>query len=273
MSAFKSPNYTQAPNDLFDELLKRKDFKESELRVTLTVIRHTFGYHRTKFRLSLRKLAKLSGLSASSAYEGAIAAEGRGTMKREQDGGITIWHLCVDESTVSVNDTGVSATDTGVSPFDTPSNKETNKERENKVAGATGSLLDDSFPREKTIAETRKPTESLSLADRKLRTQKSLEKSIANREEIYHILWTMTGREIGKNKTVSSQINELIEWGILDEEKREKFNTYIQDRLNAKSWQTDSWRPTFQQVWENWRMAMTQKTDTRPEDDGRKVYR
>lgn len=44
---FASPNYTQTPNDFFDDLMKGID-DLSELKVTLVALRQTFGYHRER---------------------------------------------------------------------------------------------------------------------------------------------------------------------------------------------------------------------------------
>jgi len=97
MTGFESPNYTQTPNDLFDSLMK--GMSEAELKVTLAVIRGTFGYHRTAFKMSLAKLAKLTGLSENGAIAGAEAAEKRGTIKRIIEGKrSTIW-VAITETT------------------------------------------------------------------------------------------------------------------------------------------------------------------------------
>lgn len=86
---FESPNHTQTPNDFFDVMMA--DMSEVELRVTLAAIRKTFGFHKKRFRLSLSKMQKLTGLSKQGVLNGAEQAERRGTLKREQDGGVTVW--------------------------------------------------------------------------------------------------------------------------------------------------------------------------------------
>src|SRR3990172_5533948 len=55
---FESPQYTQAPNDLFDLLMR--DMSETELKVTLAVIRGTLGYHKKGFKLSLSKITDIT---------------------------------------------------------------------------------------------------------------------------------------------------------------------------------------------------------------------
>lgn len=81
---FESPNHTQAPNDLFDSILKL--IGEAELKVTLAVIRGTLGYHRNGFTCSIVKMAEMTGLSENGVIAGASAAEGRGTIERVIDG-------------------------------------------------------------------------------------------------------------------------------------------------------------------------------------------
>jgi hypothetical protein len=95
MTAFQSPNYTQAPNDLFDWL---PDMGEAELRVTLVLVRWTFGFHRDGTKLSIRKLAEAAGLSRQGALDGAQQAQKRGTFRRlNPDGqGEAEWELVTD---------------------------------------------------------------------------------------------------------------------------------------------------------------------------------
>jgi hypothetical protein len=77
--AFPLPNYTQAPNNFFEMI---PQMGEAELRVTLVMIRQTFGFHRNGFKMGVSKLATAAGLSRQGALDGAEAAEGRGTFRR-----------------------------------------------------------------------------------------------------------------------------------------------------------------------------------------------
>jgi hypothetical protein len=94
--SFQSPNYTQTPNDFF---VMVSDMSEAELRVTLVMIRQTFGFHREEFKLGVTKLANAAGLSRQGALDGAAAAEKRGTFRRTNPDAITEaeWELVVDE--------------------------------------------------------------------------------------------------------------------------------------------------------------------------------
>jgi len=93
-SGYQSPNYTQVPNDFFTQIPKMED---TELRVTLVMIRETFGYHRKNFRMGINKLASASGLSRNGTKAGAEAAQNRGTFRRTNpnEAGSAEWELVV----------------------------------------------------------------------------------------------------------------------------------------------------------------------------------
>lgn len=82
--SFQSPNYTQTPNDLFDDLLKVID-DLSELKVTLAAIRQTFGYHREKAEMSQSWFELVTGLSRNSVKRGIDLAVKRGTIAKLAD--------------------------------------------------------------------------------------------------------------------------------------------------------------------------------------------
>lgn len=84
MKGYDSPNYTQTPNELFDALLP--DLSLAELKVTLAIIRQTFGWHRDSHELSISFLMKASGLSRQAVVDGLERALARGYVKREKAG-------------------------------------------------------------------------------------------------------------------------------------------------------------------------------------------
>lgn len=92
---FASPNYTQTPNDFFKML---PDMSEVELRVTLVMIRQTFGFHRDGFKMGVGKMATAAGLSRQGVLNGAAEAEKRGTFRRSNPDaqGEAEWELVVD---------------------------------------------------------------------------------------------------------------------------------------------------------------------------------
>ena len=95
-TAFPEPNYTQTPNDFFKML---PNMESSEVRVTLVMIRETFGYHRETFKMGLGKLADAAGLSRNSAKDGAESAEKRGTFRRSNPDslGEAEWELVIGQ--------------------------------------------------------------------------------------------------------------------------------------------------------------------------------
>lgn len=108
-TAFPEPLHTQTPNNFFEMI---PDMSDAELRVTLVMIRNTFGWHRDEFKMGINKLATAAGLSRNGAKDGADAAEKRGTFRRTNPDAQTEaeWELVVESSqllTPSASDQGV----------------------------------------------------------------------------------------------------------------------------------------------------------------------
>lgn len=81
-----APNYTQTPNDLFDHWLPH--LGEVELKVLLVIMRKTFGWHKTRDRISLSQLEILTGSTQTNigtALKGLIS---KGLISREVIGTI-----------------------------------------------------------------------------------------------------------------------------------------------------------------------------------------
>jgi len=111
-SAFQSPNYTQTPNDFFQLI---SDMEETELKVTLVMIRATFGFHRNSFKMGVKKIARATGLSLNGARAGAEAAEERGTFRRTNADaqGEAEWELIVEDA---LDEWGAASEWEGVQP-------------------------------------------------------------------------------------------------------------------------------------------------------------
>ena len=87
---FRFPNYTQTPNELFDELAPR--LTEAELRVLLYVIRRTFGFHKQADAISLSQMTDGittaggetldhgTGMSRSAVWRGAKGLVEKGVL-------------------------------------------------------------------------------------------------------------------------------------------------------------------------------------------------
>jgi len=181
---FRSPNYTQVPNDLLGHVHKGErntpglmaNMGEAELRVVLALVRLTFGFHMDTTRASLTRLQKLTGLSRQGVVDGAAAAVARGLFTKDTTSGVTIWRLVIaedeppplevvdaDQSTDGVVNVVDQATDGVVNVVDQgsqrsrpPSIKETKKERGSPTAGAVGASAP-TLPPSQPAGKTRRP--------------------------------------------------------------------------------------------------------------------
>jgi phage replication O-like protein O len=73
-SGFRSPNYTQVPDELFDELMA--DLSGAELKVLLYIMRRTFGFKKDRDNISLNQIC--NGISRKN---GTIVDRGTGLSK------------------------------------------------------------------------------------------------------------------------------------------------------------------------------------------------
>lgn len=78
---FELPNHTQTPNSLFDYWLEKID-SLAELKVTLAIIRKTFGWHKQEDTISISQLMKATGLSRQGVVDGLEAGLKRGLIVR-----------------------------------------------------------------------------------------------------------------------------------------------------------------------------------------------
>lgn len=90
--AFDAPNYTQAPNAFFDVLVIEID-SMAELKVTLAIIRATFGWHKDEDELSFSQLEERTGLARQSVNDGVAAALDRGYVTRRKQGRSFLYRL------------------------------------------------------------------------------------------------------------------------------------------------------------------------------------
>ena len=96
--SYSKPNYTQVPNLLLDEHMQ--ELNAAELKIVLAVCRQTFGYHKEKDLISLRRLEQLTGLGRSSICEVLPRLLGEeeepALICREPDGQSYTYHLVLD---------------------------------------------------------------------------------------------------------------------------------------------------------------------------------
>jgi hypothetical protein len=91
---FRLPNYTQTPNEFFDELAPK--LTEAELRVLIYVIRRTFGFHKKAEAISLSQMTEGittrdgrvldigTGMSRSAVWRGAKGLVEKGVIGVER---------------------------------------------------------------------------------------------------------------------------------------------------------------------------------------------
>ena len=80
--AFKVPNHTQTPNELFDEHMKT--MSGSELKIVLAICRQTFGWHKEQDRISTAQLMEMTGLSNRSVINAIRKVMARGLVARRR---------------------------------------------------------------------------------------------------------------------------------------------------------------------------------------------
>ena len=123
------PNYTQVPNYVLgnpyggdDEIGLLPDMDGSELKVLLIVTRITIGWHKRESRISIRRLAKITGLSTSTVQKAVKKLLDKGLIYIKRGRGVNRYGLLLHKEGVAIIDTVVSKTDT-------PSSKENGKQK------------------------------------------------------------------------------------------------------------------------------------------------
>jgi len=129
MRKLEVPNYTQVPNFVLgnpyggdDEVGLLPDMDGSELKVFLIITRITVGWHKRESRISIRRLAKVTGLSTSTVQKAVKKLLDKSLIYVKKGRGVNRYGLLLH------ND-GVAITATAVSKTDTPSNKENGKQK------------------------------------------------------------------------------------------------------------------------------------------------
>lgn len=81
---FSAPNYTQTPNDFFDEVAKT--LKEGELRVLLCIMRQTFGWRKQWDRISLSQLMEKTGMERKAVHNSLKSLIEKRLIKKYKEG-------------------------------------------------------------------------------------------------------------------------------------------------------------------------------------------
>lgn len=82
--AFAAPNYTQVPNDFFDQVVPT--LKEGELRVLIVMMRQTFGWWKKWDKISLGQLEKKTGMCRDAVNNALRSLIEKGLLEKKQVG-------------------------------------------------------------------------------------------------------------------------------------------------------------------------------------------
>lgn len=136
MTGLETPNYTQVPNALLDNMAAMTD---TELRCTLALVRKVIGYHKdTPEPASYTQLMKLTGLSRQGVADGIKAAIERGTVRIAAKGkrGANLYTLNFADQSTQLTSQGATSQDSRlelVNSVDTQ--KKVSKEKEHTPDG------------------------------------------------------------------------------------------------------------------------------------------
>lgn len=182
-----APNYTQTPNELFDEWLP--NLNEAELKVLMVIMRKTFGWHKIRDKISLSQLEKHTGLLRQSILKASKSLENKGLISKTVSGikgrEETSYELIVIEDS---NSSYQCVSHTPPSVFNTPTKETLTKEirkeinKEIPISNETGPSIP--FSRKK-IKETKQevaPRVLISASEKQdlLRRENGDEKIILN---------------------------------------------------------------------------------------------
>lgn len=225
--SFKDPNYTQVPNDFFDMI---PDMTDAELRVTLALVRQTFGFHRPTTTMGFTDLESSTGLSNNGVRAGAEAAENRGTFRRLNPDTKTKaeWELVVepaasDPQPVRVDPQPVRKTPSASEP------QVGTKERK-KVIKKKGDYLDLLLANAEPTAKDLRVQEMYDKMDRLFRTTFS-----RNKNTDVVVKFVLAREELGES------LERFVQWAQRDEFNASRLWEYAENPIKIKTrWQIAS---------------------------------
>jgi phage replication O-like protein O len=156
--SFRAPNFTQAPNELFDEWLPQLGL--AELKVLMVIIRKTFGWHKVKDRISLNQLEILTGLERRHVSKAIKSLCEKRLICKFVEGKvgqqITYYELIVEENS---NNLYGCPKDTGGGVLKTPTKETNTKEKINTPIVPTGDPPLSTKKSKKTVEEKKEVAE------------------------------------------------------------------------------------------------------------------
>lgn len=110
-----SPNYTQLPNDILENI---SSMGEAELKVVLVVSRQTFGWQKRRDRISLSQLITKTGLSRQGVIDGTAKAIEKGWVARFAVGQSFEYEIVVNSVDQQIEDASQASRPEVVKPVD-----------------------------------------------------------------------------------------------------------------------------------------------------------
>ncbi len=130
------PNYTQTPNDLFDHWLPH--LGEVELKVLLLIMRKTFGWHKTRDKISISQLENLSGSCRKNIIIAVNSLIQKGLITKEVIGPIgrqeTYYELVVIEDSNNSDQWRIATGGGGAAPLGGVANRHPQKKESKENA-------------------------------------------------------------------------------------------------------------------------------------------
>ncbi len=188
-----APTFTQTPNDLFDHWLPH--LGEVELKVLLVIMRKTFGWHKTRDRISISQLTTLTGSIPKNVISAVRSLIEKGIVIKSVEGPIgkqvTYYEMVVHEDSNNSYpcriDSGTPVESTGGTPVKLTVTKETSskeKERNLSVVGAVAPTSE--VPKEEpSLSKKESLEESDSLPHRAVILQKDGSKLEVSQSQLY----------------------------------------------------------------------------------------
>ncbi len=142
-----APNFTQTPNELFDEWLPI--LTHVELKVLMVIMRKTFGWHKIRDRISLSQLEKITGSQRTNIIKATKNLEKLGLIFKKVEGKKgaqeTYYELIVIDDSNNLyqcyGDTGGGATAAPTKETLQNIKKEINKEKKTSQARLTATPI------------------------------------------------------------------------------------------------------------------------------------
>lgn len=212
------PNFTQTPNEIFDEWLPV--LSHVELKVLMVIMRKTFGWHRIRDRISLSQLEKITGSKRYAIINASKKLQILGLITKKTEGkkGLeeTYYELVIiDNSNISYQSPG----ETGEgSPGETHKRNLVNKNID-PLNPPKGGEIPPKIERKKMVTTTEKEHSSL--------IEKYGKELV---EKCYNFLsdWKKDQPKSKHGGDDNKKIHRWVAAAVLEQEKRDKF---VKDQL------------------------------------------